>query len=198
MVSGSGGGSSVVVTVTTPASESNSRIRRRSACPSMASESAFLTETSSNAKPKYRADDSKRAMWRSSSTRPVSGSNNIVSIRSKRFTGSVRHFIFNRHSSYSLDPLESKTTPEPIPISPAASRKTTAVRIATLKSARPSGEMWPMAPQYTPRGSASSARVSSIARILGAPVTDPGGKMPCSSSVMPMPSFSVARTPDVI
>ena len=81
-------------------------------------------------------------MCRSSSTNPpAAGSNNIVSISSKRFTGSVRNFIFNRHSAYSFGPVQSNTTPEPMPISPSALRKMTAVRIATLNSARPSGEM---------------------------------------------------------
>jgi hypothetical protein len=74
------------------------------------------------------------------------------------------------------------------------------VRIATLNDARnpePGGATIPTAPQYTPRGSCSSSRMSSIERCFGAPVTEPDGNSARKTSTSPVPGLGRAVTSEV-
>ena len=59
----------------------------------------------------------------------------------------------------------------------SAPRAATSVRIATDSSSSSPGPNHPIAPQYGPRRTGSSSSMISSALILGAPVTEPGGKV---------------------
>src|SRR3954465_2306128 len=85
-------------------------------------------------------------------------------------------------SSHSASASEPQVMPAPVPNLSMPSA-TSNVRIATARSAvRASASTPPNAPQYAPRGAASSSRISRRALDLGAPVTEPGGKVASSSS----------------
>ena len=86
--------------------------------------------------------------------------------------------------------------PAPVP-NRSSSSAIQNVRIATASSASPvSASTQPKAPQYTARGAVSSASIRRRAAILGAPVTEPGGKVAASSSGQPTSSRSTPSTYD--
>ncbi len=92
--------------------------------------------------------------------------------------------------------------PPPTPYSArCVSVSITTVRIATLKFARglaePGGARYPIAPQYTPRGAASSSAMMRIVETFGAPVTDPLGNRARSTSTNVVPGRSCEPMLDV-
>ena len=91
--------------------------------------------------------------------------------------------------------------PPPVPNSALpVVRSTVTVRMATLNRARkdsPGGATTPTAPQYTPRGSGSSSRMSSMVRCFGAPVTEPDGNSARNTSTSPVPGRGRAVTSEV-
>jgi hypothetical protein len=92
--------------------------------------------------------------------------------------------------------VESNTTAAPTPSS-ALSPVETTVLIATLKAADPSGASHPIDPVYGPRPSLSSSSMICIARILGAPVTEPHGKSARNASMASYAGARRASTVDV-
>src|SRR5215211_3775044 len=100
---------------------------------------------------------------------------------------------FSTISSYSATGSESSTIAPPAPTTVSVG-VSTAVRITTLRSARPSTVRYPSAPEYTPRALDSSSSSSSIVRIFGAPVIEPGGKHARTASIADTPDRSRPRT----
>ena len=80
--------------------------------------------------------------------------------------------IVSRHSAAGSEPA-TIAPPQPIVTLRGV---TTAVRIATARSAAPLSASHPIPPAYTPRGAPSSSTSQiAIVRRFGAPVIDPGG-----------------------
>jgi hypothetical protein len=79
-----------------------------------------------------------------------------------------------------------------------SSARSVTVRIGTLNVTSPPGCITPSAPQYTPRGAGSSARIAAIAARFGAPVTEPHGNSAAKSSASRRPGRVRARIVDVI
>ena len=86
--------------------------------------------------------------------------------------------------------------PPPTPRTAEPSGVTATVRIATFRSRSPPGPAMPIAPQYRPRECCSQPASSDRARSLGVPVTDAGGNVASSRSVVVTSSPTVAATVD--
>ena len=63
-----------------------------------------------------------------------------------------------------------------------------------FKSMSPVADTYPIAPQYTPRGARSSSAMICMARIFGAPVTEPPGNAARSRSNASVSSRSTPVT----
>src|SRR5690606_37832853 len=106
----------------------------------------------------------------------------------------MRRAAFNSVSRHSREGSDPQVIPAPVP---KRMRRwwIQNVRIPTASAAvRLSASIHPTAPQYGPRGSGSSASMMRTADDLGAPVTEPGGKVAANSSGQPAPRASRART----
>ena len=68
----------------------------------------------------------------------------------------------------------------------------------TLKLIDPCGDIQPIEPQYTSRASGSTSRITSIARIFGAPVIEPQGNNAVKRSLILNWSSNFARTSETI
>jgi hypothetical protein len=142
--------------------------------------------------------------WPSTSARVSSRSNGALARSTK-----ARLW---RHSLHSASAVAPEVMPLPMPqvavVAPSAPARSTTVRMGTLKvaatlhrpsgPATPAGRTTPTAPQYTPRGADSSARIICMARTLGAPVTEPQGNSAANTSESRMPARVRACTSDVI
>ena len=84
-------------------------------------------------------------------------------------------------------PVPSRYVPSPVVVSD---------RMTTPRSARPSAAIQPKAPEYAPRGPASTSSMICIVRSLGAPVIEPAGNSARSAATVPTSSRSRPRTVD--
>src|SRR5687768_3559502 len=101
---------------------------------------------------------------------------------------------FPQVSSHSRSPTESATIPAPA-CTEAFPSVITQVRIVIARSIRfPPAAMYPTAPAYGPRDTGSSSSMISIARILGAPVMVPAGKVARKTSSPERSALSLPST----
>ena len=105
---------------------------------------------------------------------------------------------FSSVSAHSSPAAESHTTALPEwNLNRSRPERRCNMRIGTLHTVS-SGDTSRIAPQYTPRSPASNDSIMCIVESLGAPVTEPHGKIFLKISASPTPRESVAETVEVI
>ena len=98
-------------------------------------------------------------------------------------------------SCHSSAGVESATIPPPTPRAADPSGATSRLLMVTASSVPP-GATSPTAPVCAPRAVASTPSVTSVARCLGVPVTEPGGNVARRTAPDPVPGSSVPATRD--